>query len=124
MHAELGPLHRLLIRSEFLLVVESGGAADHLLYAGAKWPLVKEERASERSSPFRDGVAGLIEYDSTWATKKTPTDWLLLLAPSMVTVDRPRREPTAQNIFYLVRSLALCLTVRTRCNRTAESGHT
>ena len=61
---------RLLIRSEFLLVVESGGgAADHLLYAGAKWPLVKEEGASERSSPFRDGVAGLIEYDSTWATK-------------------------------------------------------
>ena len=61
---------RLLIRSEFLLVVESGGAADHLLYAGAKWPLVKEG-ARGRSSPFRDGVAGLIEYDSTWATKKT-----------------------------------------------------
>ena len=121
MHAELGPQDepaRLLIRSEFLLV-----AADHLLYAGAKWPLVKE-RASEGSSPFRDGVAGLIEYDSTWDTQKNPTDWLLLLAPSMVTVDRPRREPTAQNIFYLVRSLALCLTVRTRCNRTAESGHT
>ena len=50
MHAELGPLHRLLIRSEFLLVVESGGgAADHLLYAGAKWPLVKE---GARSAPL------------------------------------------------------------------------
>ena len=67
----LSSVHRLLIRSEFLLVVVSGGAAaDHLLYAGAKWPLVKEG-ARGRSSPFRDGVAGLIEYDSTWATKKT-----------------------------------------------------
>ena len=39
--------------------------------------------------------------------QKTPTDWP---APLMVTVAvDPPSEPTAQNIFYLVRSLALCL---------------
>ena len=39
----LSSVRRLLIRSEFLLVAESGGAADHLLYAGAKWALVRAE---------------------------------------------------------------------------------
>ena len=64
-------VHRLnwLIRSKFLLVEASG--AYHLLYARAKWALVREPppplslSLSPFSPPFLDGVAGLIEYDSS-----------------------------------------------------------